>query len=40
VAAFRRPEEWRILVNNTMAADFSWERSAAAYLALYKTLAA
>ncbi len=40
VAAFRRPEDWRKLVDNTMAADFSWERSAAAYLALYKTLAA
>jgi starch synthase len=40
VDAFRRPAEWRVLVSNAMAADFSWERSAAAYLELYKTLAA
>ena len=32
--------EWRTLVGNAMAADFSWERSAADYLALYKKLAA
>jgi len=39
-AAFRRPAEWRVLVSNAMAADFSWERSAAAYLELYRTLPA
>ena len=40
VAAFRRPAEWRRLVGNAMAADFSWTRSAAAYLDLYRKLAA
>ena len=40
VTAFARPDEWRTLVGNTMAADFSWERSAAAYLSLYKKLTA
>jgi starch synthase len=39
-AAFKRPNEWGRLVGNAMAADFSWERSAAAYLALYAKLAA
>jgi starch synthase len=40
VAMFKRPTEWRRLVANAMAADFSWTRSAAAYLDLYKKLAA
>jgi starch synthase len=40
VTAFARPDEWRTLVGNTMAADFSWERSAAAYIALYNKLLA
>jgi starch synthase len=40
VAVFKRPDEWRALVGNAMAADFSWERSAADYLALYRKLAA
>ncbi|MEN6559758.1 MAG: glycogen synthase GlgA [Acidobacteriota bacterium] len=40
VAAFRKPDEWRALVANAMAADFSWNRSAAAYLALYEKIAA
>ena len=40
VAGFKRPAEWRTLVGNAMAADFSWSRSAAEYLALYKKLAA
>ena len=39
-AAFKKPAEWRKLVGNVMAADFSWERSASAYLDLYKKLAA
>jgi len=39
-AAFKRPNEWRTLVGNAMAADFSWERSAADYLALYRKIAA
>jgi starch synthase len=40
VAAFRKPQDWRRLVANAMAADFSWERSADAYLDLYGKLAA
>ena len=40
VAAFKRSGDWRRLVANAMAADFSWTRSAAAYLDLYKKLAA
>ena len=40
VAAFKQPNEWRALVANAMAADFSWNRSAAAYLALYEKIAA
>lgn len=40
VAAFRRKDEWKALVRNAMAADFSWERSAAAYLDLYEKIAA
>jgi starch synthase len=40
VAAFGRPADWQRLMRNAMAADFSWKRSAAAYLELYKTLAA
>jgi starch synthase len=39
-ASFKKPAEWPRLVGNTMAADFSWERSASAYLDLYKKLAA
>jgi starch synthase len=39
-AAFGRDGEWRTLIGNAMAADFSWERSAAAYLALYRRLGA
>jgi starch synthase len=40
IEAFRRPEAWKALIGNAMAADFSWERSAAAYLDLYKKIAA
>ena len=40
VASFKKSAEWRRLVGNAMAADFSWERSASAYLDLYKKLAA
>ncbi|MGZ5453849.1 MAG: glycogen synthase GlgA [Candidatus Aminicenantales bacterium] len=39
-ALFKKPVDWRKLVRNAMAADFSWERSASAYLDLYKKLAA
>jgi starch synthase len=38
-ASFKRPTDWRRLVGNAMAADFSWHRSAAAYLELYRKLA-
>ena len=38
VAYFHRQEEWQTLVNNAMAADFSWARSAPAYLDLYQKL--
>ena len=31
-------EEWATLIKNAMAADFSWERSARAYLDLYQKL--
>jgi starch synthase len=37
---FRRGEDWGTLIGNAMAADFSWERSAAAYLDLYRRLGA
>lgn len=40
VEAFRRPGAWKALVGNAMAADFSWKRSAASYLELYKKIAA
>jgi starch synthase len=35
LALFRRPETWKQLVINAMAADFSWPRSAEAYFRLY-----
>jgi starch synthase len=35
---YGRPELWRALVGNAMAADFSWTRSARAYLDLYRAL--
>jgi starch synthase len=40
IRAFGRPRDWSALVRNTMAADFSWGRSAATYLALYEMLVA
>lgn len=36
---FPRRTQWRTLVKNAMAADFSWDKSARAYLALYQRLA-
>jgi starch synthase len=39
IRAFGRPCDWSALVRNAMAADFSWERSAATYLALYEMIA-
>lgn len=33
---YRRPAAWTALVDNAMRADFSWTRSAEAYVALYR----
>jgi starch synthase len=38
LAAFRSGAHWRTVVERDMAQDFSWERSAGEYLALYRTL--
>lgn len=38
LALFRNKMEWTTLVKNAMAAKFSWERSARAYLELYQRL--
>lgn len=38
VGQYARKESWRALVRNAMASDFSWTRSAGAYLALYRKL--
>ncbi len=40
VALFRKGKVWKRLMANAMAADFSWDRSAAAYRDLYRSLAA
>jgi starch synthase len=40
IEAFGRPSYWSALVGNTMAADFSWGRSAERYLGLYKMISA
>ncbi len=37
--AYRHPAAWRRLVQNGMSKDFSWDRSAREYVALYETLA-
>lgn len=36
LATFGRPAEWKRLQQNGMKADFSWERSARAYVKVYK----
>ena len=36
IGFYFQPEHWRQLLRNAMAADFSWERSAEAYLKLYR----
>jgi starch synthase len=36
ISFYSQPEHWAPLVRNAMAADFSWERSAEAYLQLYR----
>ena len=35
---FQQPEEWKKLMRNGMARDFSWEHSAQQYVNLYKEL--
>jgi starch synthase len=37
--AFKNQKQWRRLMQNAMSQDFSWERSASAYLNLYQLLA-
>ena len=39
VAAFGDKKQWAALMTNAMSADYSWNRSALEYLALYKRLA-
>jgi starch synthase len=36
LAVHRNPEEWRLMVGRCMKQDFSWEKSAEAYKALYE----
>jgi starch synthase len=36
IGVFYRPEPWKQLLRNAMMADFSWQRSAKAYLQLYQ----
>jgi starch synthase len=36
LGVFGRPTEWKRLQQNGMKADFSWDRSARAYLTVYK----
>jgi starch synthase len=38
VAIYRQPDHWRRLVRNGMACDFSWDRSAKEYVALYQEI--
>ncbi len=38
VAAYRQPDQWRRLIRNGMACDFSWDRSAKEYVALYQQI--
>ncbi len=38
VAVFRDKKKWRALIQNSLACDFSWEKSAAEYLRLYKRI--
>jgi len=40
LSVFRRKEDWAQLIRNAMAANFSWDRSARAYLDLYQKLLA
>jgi 1,4-alpha-glucan branching enzyme len=38
LAAYRRKDAWQALIKNAMAKDYSWNRSALAYVELYKEL--
>ncbi len=38
LAIFHHKDKWMTLIRNAMACDFSWERSARAYLELYRKL--
>ena len=38
VALYHQPDQWRRLVRNGMACDFSWDRSAKEYVALYQQI--
>jgi starch synthase len=38
VETFRDKNQWRKIMANGMAADFSWDRSASAYMELYRSL--
>jgi starch synthase len=38
IKVFQQPEEWKKLMRNGMAKDFSWEHSAKHYVNLYKEL--
>ncbi|MEK6650462.1 MAG: glycosyltransferase, partial [Bacteroidota bacterium] len=38
IAAFQKPDEWKKLMRNGMAQDFSWEHSAKKYIALYRDI--
>ena len=38
VSIYRRPEQWNRLVRNGMTCDFSWDRSANEYVALYQQI--
>lgn len=40
LAVWRTPERWRAIVDQGMAADFSWDRSAERYAALYAEILA
>ncbi len=39
IAAFARPHDWLAIIRNAMNSDFSWERSAEAYIDIYRKLA-
>jgi len=38
IGTWRRPDDWRRLMRNGMACDFSWRRSAERYVELYKAV--